>query len=198
MRNSSPVSDGLKEEGIGFETFDALFEKSRSYDTLAKNIAKAVRACKGDVCYCVEGGVSEDRAAHILLEKGGAEVIEGVSRAAKLAAEAGLFGAYTAVSAYEVCEKELCFPLVVYDLTDADLAGDLKLYLSERCGDEAEALFVCEEGKKRIPLYELDRQEHYTGAGVVVYDVPLLEKKRFSFADCVAVLKRLRAPDGCP
>ena len=198
VRNSSPVSDGLKEEGIGFETFDALFKKSRSYDTLAKNIAKAVRACKGDVCYCVEGGVSEDRAAHILLEKGGAEVIEGVSRAAKLAAEAGLFGAYTAVSAYEVCEKELCFPLVVYDLTDSDLAGDLKLYLSERCGDEAEALFVCEEGKKRIPLYELDRQEHYTGAGVVVYDVPLLEKKRFSFADCVAVLKRLRAPDGCP
>lgn len=188
----------MKEEGIAFETFDALFEKSRSFDTLAKNVAKEVRACKGDVCYCVEGGVTEDRAAHILLEKGGAAVIEGVSRAAKFAAEAGLFGAYTAVSAYEVCEKEPCFPLVVYDLTDADLAGDVKLYLSERCGDEAEALFVCAAGKKRIPLYELDRQEEYTGAGVVVYDVPLLEKKRFTFEDCVAILKRLRAPDGCP
>ena len=198
VRNSSPVSEGLKEEGINFETFDALFEKSRSFDTLAKNIAKQVRACKGDVCYCVEGGVSEDRAAHLLIGKGGVQVVEGVSRAAKFAAEAGLFGAYTAVSAYELCEKEPCFPLVIYDLTDADLAGDVKLYLTERCGDEAETLFVRADGKKRIPLYELDRQEDYAGAGVVVYDVPLLEKKRFTFDDCVAILKRLRAPDGCP
>lgn len=198
MRNSSPVSDALKEEGIDFETFDSLFEKSRSFDTLAKNIVKELRRREGDICYCVEGGVSEDRAAHLLMEKGGVRVIEGVSRAADAAAKAGLFGGYTAVSAYEIGEREVALPLVVYDLTDADLAGDVKLYLAERYGDEAQALFLNRDGEKQIALYEADRQENYEGAVLVVYDIPLLKKKRFSFEDCVAVLKRLRAPDGCP
>ena len=198
VRNSSPVSDALNEEGIAFETFDSLYEKSRSFDTLAKNIVKELRAQEGNICYCVEGGVSEDRAAHLLMQKGGVQIIEGVSRAASAAAKAGLFGKYTAVSAYEIDERELTLPLVVYDLTDGDLAGDIKLALTERFGDEARARFFNDNGQKEIYLYETDRQEDYKNAVLVVYDIPLLEKKRFSFDDCVAILKRLRAPDGCP
>ena len=200
VRNSSPVSDALKEEGIGFETLDCLFESSRNYDTLARKLVSFVREAgkNANVCYCVEGGVTEDRAARLLREKGNVAVIEGVSRAAYAAAQAGLFGAYTAVSAYEMEGRSLTLPLVVYDLTDADLAGDIKLYLSERFGDEAPALFLNSDGCKSIALFEADRQENYNGAALVVDSVPLLEKKRFSFEDCVSILKRLRAPDGCP
>ena len=86
----------------------------------------------------------------------------------------------------------------MYDLTDGDLAGDIKLLLTERYGDEARALFLNNNGQKEIYLYEADRQEDYQNAVLVVYDIPLLEKKRFSFEDCVTILKRLRAPDGCP
>lgn len=160
VRNASPVTKSLEEEGIAFETLDWVYEKSRNFDTLAKNLAQEVRkqAEEGDLCYCVEGGVSEDRAAQILLKKGGAEAIEGVSKAASAAARAGLCGAYSAVSAYEVAERKLTLPLVVYDLDNALLASDVKLTLSEKFGDEAETLLLDGDREARIPLYEADRE----------------------------------------
>ncbi len=199
VRNESPVCEGLREAGIAYETLDYVYGKSRNFDTLAKNLAAEVkrRAKDGDVCYCVEGGVSEDRAARILLG-GGASAVEGVTKAAYAAAKAGLFGAYQAVSAYELAERRLAFPLVVYDLDDRCLAGDVKLLLSEACGDEAPCYFLDGEEGKRIALFEADRQTYSPRSALVVYELPLLEKKRFGFDDVVAVLRRLRAPDGCP
>ncbi len=188
----------LEEEGVSYETLDALYEKSRNYDTLARNIAREVRnrAKAGNVCYCVDGGASEDAAARILLEKRGTVAIEGVSKAASFAARAGLFGAYTAVSAFEIAERDLALPLVVYDLT-ADNVGDVKLLLAEKYGDETPCLLMGAE-KRRIPLYEADRFPVEGLCALAVYDTPLLEKKRFGFDDFVAILRRLRAPDGCP
>lgn len=201
VRNASPVNGILSEEGISFQTLDEIYEKSRNFDTLAKNLAKEVRKqAEGvDLCYCVEGGVSEDRAAQILLQKGDVAVIEGVSKAAKAAAQAGLCGAYTAVSAYELSERKLTLPLVVYDLDHELLAGDVKLLLTERFGDEAEAMLLNGERADHMPLYEIDRAEEYTSrTTLVVFDQPLLEKKRFDLDDFLAILRRLRAPDGCP
>lgn len=162
--------------------------------------AEVVKRAKGiDLCYCVDGGVSEDRAAQILLKRRDASAIEGVSKGAKCAARAGLFGAYTAVSAYEAGERKLILPLVVYDLDDKMLASDVKLLLAEKFGDCAPALFISGGEEKHIELYEADRQERYDGAtALVVFDTPLLEKKRFDLEDFLAILRRLRAPDGCP
>ena len=84
----------LKELDVAFESLDFVYEKSRNFDTLAKNLAAEVRkrAAEGDVCYCVDGGVTEDRAAQLLIKQGGVTVFEGVSKAASAAARAGLFG----------------------------------------------------------------------------------------------------------
>ena len=191
----------MKEEGISFRTLDFVYEKSRNFDTLAKNLAREVKAASEgkNICYCVEGGVSEDRAAQILRRDKSVAVIEGVSKAAKAAAEAGLCGAYQAVSAYEIAEHKLSLPLVVYDLNDELLAGDVKLYLSEKFGDEAPAFYSDGAAGRKIRLYEADRQKAYGPLeSLVVYDMPLLEKKRFDFDDFVEILRRLRAPDGCP
>ena len=201
VRSASPASEVLKEEGISFRTLDFVYEKSRNFDTLAKNLAREVKsAAEGkDLCYCVEGGISEDRAAQILRKDKSVAVIEGVSKAAKAAAEAGLCGAYQAVSAYEIAERKLALPLVVYDLDDELLAGDVKLYLSEKFGDEASAFYSDGGAGKKIRLYEADRQKAYGPlATLVVYNMPLLEKKRFDFDDFVEILRRLRAPNGCP
>ena len=53
------------------ETLDGVYERSRNFDTLNKNLAKAVMdAAKGQsVCYCVDGAVSEDTACKIILKK---------------------------------------------------------------------------------------------------------------------------------
>ena len=199
VRTKAPCSKSLDAAGIPYETLDALYEKSRNYDTLAKNIAKEVlnAAKAGNVCYCVDGGASEDAAARILLSKRGVFAIEGVSKAACFAARAGLNGRYCAVSAFEVGESGLSLPLVVYDMT-ADNAGDVKLYLAEKYGDEAPCLYLAAGKRAAIPLYEADRQRWEGGCALVVLDTPLLEKKRFTFEDFVAILRRLRAPDGCP
>lgn len=201
VRNASPVSDGLKDLGVPFEVLDGIYKKSRNFDTLAKNLAaEVIKQAEGiDLCYCVEGGVSEDRAARILAKKGGVQVIEGVSKSARAAALAGLCGGYTSLSAYEISERRFCLPLVIYDLDDKLLAGDVKLVLTELYGDEADALFFSGKQSKSIKLYETDMQSSYGGdTALVVFDIPLLEKKRFDFQDFIDILKRLRAPDGCP
>ena len=114
-----PAAEDLKEAGIPFETLDFLYEKSRNYDTLAKNIAREIkkRAKAENICYCVYGAVTEDRAAQSLLGKN-TQVIEGVGKAASAAAKAGLFGKYTSVSAYELESAKLALPLVIYDIAD--------------------------------------------------------------------------------
>ena len=186
----------LDKEGISYTHFDALYERSRNYDTLTKHIVRELKQrSKGKtVAYCVDGSVLEDSAARALLGRKGVTYLDGPSKASRLAAKAELKGGYTAVSAFELAERRLALPLVIYDLT-ADNAGDVKLLLAEKYGDEAPVCFIADKAR-RMPLYEIDRQKAY--GGVVVYDIPLLEKKRFEFEDVVAVLKRLRAPDGCP
>ena len=198
---SLPSAESLTEAGIAFGALDFLYEKSRNFDTLAKNIAAEVsRQADGcELCYCVDGGVSEDRAAQILMKKGNVRVIEGVTKASAAAARAGICGGYTALSAYEIGERVPSLPLVVYDLDDKLLAGDVKLKLTDLFGDEAAALFLNGAEQKQIALYEADMQKDYGAAtALVVYEIPLLEKKRFSFDDLIAILRRLRAPDGCP
>ena len=195
-----PSAESLKEEGIAFETFDFLYDRCRTYETLTRAIVREVRGAgrAGNVCYCVDGSVTEDGAAR-RLASGRTIVIDGVSKASAAATHAGLFGAYTAMSAYEVAERELTAPLVLYDLAERSLASDVKLALAERFGDEAEVALVAGGKVKKIRLYELDRQNNYTAdTALVLYDVPLLQKKRFDLYDLLAILRRLRAPDGCP
>lgn len=199
VRTKAPCSKSLDEAGVPYETLDFLYEKSRTYDTLAKNIAREIsNAAKTEnVCYCVDGSASEDAAARILLQKRNVVAIEGISKGAYFAARAGLNGRYFAVSAFEIGEGELALPLVVYDIT-ADNAGDVKLLLAERYGDEAPCLYLAEGKTAELPLYETDRQKWEGGCALAVLQTPLLQKKRFTFEDLVAILRRLRAPDGCP
>ena len=66
-------------------------------------------------------------------------------------------------------------------------------------GDETPCFFVKNGKVKKIKLYELDRQKEYDETtALVVDDTPLLKKKRFDFYDLCEVMRRLRAPGGCP
>ena len=195
-----PSAQTVREAGIEFETLDFLYEKSRNWDSLLRNTVKEVKKrAKGiDLCFCVDGGVWENRAAAILAGEG-AQVIEGVSKSAYAAARAGVSCAFQSVSAYEVGSVKLSLPLVVYDVTDGMLAGDVKLTLAEKFGDEAPAAYVNGETVKKIPLCEIDRQNTYgEHTAIVVYDEPLLKRKRFDMEDLMTILRRLRKPDGCP
>ncbi len=187
------------DQNIRYETLDLLYESSRTYDTLVKKIVEEIkrRGRKKEVCYVVDGSVTEDAAAGILLRSNFARSVDGRSKAGAFAALAGLCGDYTAVSAFSAAEQKLQLPLVVYDVTE-DNVGDLKLLLAEKFGDEAESVLITDGVAREMPLYETDRAELGFLTGLVLKNQDLLSKKRFDFEDVVAILKRLRAPDGCP
>ena len=188
--------------GVPHVCLDGVYERSRSYKTLYKNLAAEVAKLGDGTVYCVDGSAGEDNSVKELAKRRGVKlsVIEGVSKVSALVDAAGFSGcSYQAVSAYELEGTDLTAPLVVYDMHDRGLAGDVKLALSDRFGEETEADYICGGVRRRIPLYELDRQERYDGTSAVFVErAELLERKRFDLSDLEEIVVRLRRPDGCP
>ena len=194
------------ELGIPHVCLDYVYENSRSFATLAKNLAKAVCALGENTVYLVDGAASEDYSVKALCKRlrGKVEMIDGVSKVSSIASVARFQGcSYTAVSAYELFDRAavggLTLPLIVYDLDDRALASDCKLLLGDLFGEECKAQYVVGGAGKKIELYELDRQKAYDySSALAVDEQPLLEKKRFTLNDLKEIVVRLRKPDGCP
>lgn len=188
--------------GVPFETLDGIYESSRNFGTLGKNLASAVlkAAKEGDTVYCVDGSASDDVSVRILAEKRpDARILAGVSKAESAFCAARVFSAgRSSCSAYDMKGK-LFAPAAVTDVDDVLVAGDAKLKLCGLFGDEAEAYFVRGGKAEKIRMYEIDRQGSYDSSCCVVVDeIPLLERTRFDYADLLEILRLLRAPDGCP
>lgn len=189
--------------GVEHTCLDEVYKRSRSFSTLNKNLAAEVAKSGDGTVYCVDGAASEDNSVRELKRRlrGKLRIIDGVSRVSALVRAAGFAEcSYTAVSAYELAETpELPAPLVVYDMDDRALAGDVKLRLSDVFGEETEVLYISGGETKKIKLFELDRQNAYGyDSAVAVERIPLLEKKRFTLSDLKELVERLRRPDGCP
>ena len=199
---TSPAA-AVKALGVPFETLDPLYASSRNFDTLNKKLAAAVlrMAREGDVVYCVDGSVCDDASAQLVLRRvRGAKVFAGTSKADAAFASAGVLATDRCVrSAYSLSGSRPSLPLAVYDVDCALVASDVKLALCALFGDEAEACFVRGGKAKKIRLFEADRQGTYDDTCVVVVpDIPLLKRTRFCYDDLLAILRLLRAPDGCP
>ncbi len=197
--------ENLLSLGVEHKCLDYVYEKSRNFNTLTDNLVKEVLAAGEWVVYCVDGAAAEDNSVKKLRKKtrGNIQIVGGVSKVSAFIEKVGLDGcAYTALSAYELSDRAkegLNLPLVVYDVDDKGFAGDCKLILSDLFGDEVPVTFVSDEGTKKIPLYEMDRQKNYDYATAIVVDkIALLDKKRFSAYDLKEIIQRLRMPDGCP
>lgn len=194
----------LQERGINVSSFDDLFLNSRNFDTLNKKIAKSVLsvAKECNVAYCVDGSVSEDAAcAEILKRAKSVQVFDAASRSDCMIANSVNRGAFTCVSAYSADKLNAAtlLPLVVYDIDDAYLAGELKLKLCDLFGDERSAVVFARGEKRNIKLYELDRLDCYGyDCSVMVNDSDLTEKTRFSVEDLYTILRVLRSENGCP
>lgn len=189
----------------GYKTvpLDEVFERSRNYDELNRNLAAAVldAAKKSDVCYCVDGSVSEDEACKIILNNHkDCEVLDSVSKASHAYNTSRLTGSeVVSVSAYSIENLKTCRAATVYDIDCEYVAGTVKERLSYIFGEESYCLFVRGETVEKIKIYEIDRQKNYDGTcAVAVEEGEFLKKARFDFADLEHMLKLLRAPGGCP
>ena len=95
-------------------------------------------------------------------------------------------------------------PLFIEELDTSILAGEVKLSLGEYYPDDYPLWFCIMEKTglytaARIPLYELDRQQEYFAATCCI--LPAAEPgtlPRAGMEDLNRVMRRLRAPGGCP
>jgi len=188
--------------GLKVETLDFIYEKSRNFDTLNKNLADFVlkAAKESKVCYCVDGSVCEDEACKIILKRRkDVTVLDGVSKGAHAYSAANLKGNATFVSAYAVKTLKSCNAAVVFDIDNELIAGTVKERLSYLFGEEKECFFMDEKGAKKIKIYEIDRQKNYSAACAVAVEADeFLQKQRYDFADLEEMIRMLRAPGGCP
>lgn len=190
-------------KGYDARTLDYIYEKSRNFDTLNKNLAAAViaEAKTSDVCYCVDGAVCEDEACKIILKKHKNCVIcEGVSKREHALSLSGLScGEVTSVSAYGVEGLKSCRAACVYDIDCDYAAGLVKARLSDIFGEESFCNFIVGDSVKRIRIYEIDRQKGYgLDCAVTCEEGEFLKKDRYDYSDLEHMIKLLRAPGGCP
>lgn len=205
----------LMDLGIVFETYDNKYDTSDSFDEVYKGIAEDLihqYDKHGDIVYAVPGHplVAEKSVVNLirLCEERGAE-----------------YKIYPAVSFVDVIMERLLIDpvegLKVIDAFDINnqvldkrtgtvitqvynkfIASEVKLALTEYYSDDTELYFIRAAGVKdmeairRIPIYELDRQEdidHLTS----VY-IPKALDSASDFNDLLQIMDILRGEDGCP
>ena len=207
------TAEWLREEGISFSDFDALYDEYEDFDALHAEMARRLwqAAAEKPVTFAVidaqtDGAVRALRSSRP--EDGKVTILPGVTMAdsclALLPEEFEQSGSVRILPAMDAltAAPDPATPLLVTELFDRILASDLKLRLSELYGDEAMIVIFPTSAKINrkplvIPLMELDRQRTYDHT-VCVY-IPamgLKQRERYCFDDLLQVMHTLRQQ--CP
>ncbi|MDO4866311.1 MAG: nucleoside triphosphate pyrophosphohydrolase [Clostridia bacterium] len=196
-------ADWLREQNIGFETLDALYESCEDFDEHIDAAASAVLEMAGtsDVVY----GVADvrDRTAAELARRAGEQIriIPGppVDGALLPFAE----GETRAVEAsdwenFHLTPRENC---LIRELDNRELAAEVKLRLMAVYPEES-MIWVANAGKKpaKMPLYELDRCESYDHRTCVMVPAQrgVTGLERYDFEHLNELMRVLCGPGGCP
>lgn len=210
-----PTVGYLRREGIPFSTCDDLYEALEDFESVYEAIVTRVLelARRSDLVYAVPGDpmVGEETVRRLLPRArsqdipvtitGSMSFLEPVLRACGAHLDRSLL----IVDALSLGDTPLPpdTPLLFYQVYDRETASRVKLKLMETHPDEHQVTLVRHAGDavreevERLPLFRLDHAvvDHLTA--VWVPEVPL-EQRHATFADLVEVMRRLRAPDGCP
>lgn len=95
-------------------------------------------------------------------------------------------------------------PLMITEINDRILAGDVKLWLTDLYADEMPVVFFPPTDKaaykpQLLALEEMDRQKKYDHTCCVyVPAAPFRQRQRYCFADLKEIMGILRGENGCP
>ena len=206
----------LDEQGISYQTLDALYERCEDFDELCAMAAKALvkkALSTAHLCYAVSEPGSDATVrtlAKALPQDVSLRVIGGVTLASGAACAVLPFGVdtenlrtVTALSVDEV-RVQADAPQVITEIDSRYIASDVKLWLSDLFEDEMTVYFIenaAEPGvmARPIQLCDLDRQSHYDHrTAVLLPRVSVYERSRATYEDFAEVIARLRGPGGCP
>ena len=197
------------------ESMDDIYDSTEDFDELNENIAKRlVKAAEdGDVSYMTLGRINPDVLKAIRALKGGVEL--------KLMPFAGFAeSAYSAAVSKGLLDGETLFTEcpanrltgvadtealnIITEIDSPLAAGEVKLTLSEYFPDEYGVFFASPDSTGeyeviKIKLFELDRLKKYDAASsLIVPPKRDLELPRHSVEGLMQLMRRLRAPGGCP
>ena len=186
-------------------SMDDLFESSEDFDSL--NAAIAARLCDQKDCVYLATGNIQNSQFPVIQQAALAKNIR-VCVLPHLSAGDMAFAeresAFT-ISAHDL--PELIDPeqnYVVEEIDSCMAAGETKLLLSEFYPDESivSLASIQEDGEyvvREIKLCDLDRQKSYDATTILYVDKTAYEARtRHGFDDVMRLVRRLRAPNGCP
>ena len=200
-----PSARPVLEAGLAFVSMDDLYETALDYDALNEAVANRLTT-GGSAVYAVMGGGCFSQLPHIqdACEKRGFDLVllpgTAYYQAAFPEAQAGQV--YTANGLPMVLDTDQ--PLYISELDNPILAGEVKLLLQRYYPDDYAVVLASQQPsgdytRHTLPLYALDREDCFFASTVLyVPALPFEQKKTYGYEDLLRVLRRLRAPDGCP
>ncbi len=210
-----PTVKFLIDKGIQFETYDNQYESNENFDEVYKNIAEDIiekHKTFGDVVYVVPGHplVAEKSVSNILkLSKDknievevlpAVSFIDAVMEALKIDPVEGIKIIDAFDMKNQIFDKRI--GTIITQVYNKFIASEVKLFLLEYYKADTEIYFVRaagvknEEKIKRIPLYELDRQEDIDYLTSIFIPKDINNTKDFN--DLIDIIEVLRSKDGCP
>ena len=195
-------ADWLKDQGIPFETLDALYESCDDFDEHAQAAARAVyeAAQTGDVIYGVVD-VRDRSVAALMTLDGGVRVVAGPPAEGALFARAQGAVQMLEASDWEHYALSSARSALIRELDNRALASEVKLRLMEIYPDETEVFVLFGDGGiAHTELYNLDRMRSYDHrtCALITAEPDLTHLERYDFDRLKEIIEILLGPDGCP
>ena len=210
-----PTVEYLRNCNIEFETYDHIYDKAESFDEVYNSIAKDLidkQKKFNDIVYAVPGHpLVAEKSVTILLklcEENAIETeiltavsfVDALMESLKIDPIEGI----KIIDAFDVKSQILDKRVgtIITQVYDKFIASQVKLDLMEYYNDDTEIYFVRAAGVKgmesirKMPLFELDRQED------IDYLTSLYVPKNLQitndFNDLLEIMDKLRSENGCP
>ena len=200
-----PSARPVLDAGLAFVSMDDLYASAADYDALNDAIADRLTA-GGSAVYAVMGGGCGSQLPRIweACEQKGFELVllSGVSYCQAAFPDAQEGRIHTANDLPSNIDTDE--PLYVFELDNPLLAADVKLKLQRFYPDDHAVILAVQKPsgaymRRTVPLYALDREKGFFASTVLfVPPLPFEKKQTYGYEDLLTVLRRLRAPDGCP
>ena len=204
-----PAASWLEKREIPFSTLDFLYEETEDFDELNRRISEFLIREASDipVVYAVTDALTDYTVRSLIHTAAGKvpiEIIPGISSydlnlsVACFIPDTGI----TVVPASELSEAFRYDPeltLLVTELDNPVLAGQVKLFLSGILEDEHIVILLQRGNPEPIPLWQLDRKSGIDHrSAVLIPGSGFLSRQRFVMNDLTEIMDRLRSSDGCP
>ncbi|STO06759.1 nucleoside triphosphate pyrophosphohydrolase [Exiguobacterium aurantiacum] len=207
-----PVVAELEADGVHFESFDSVYESCDTFEAVYTEIVETLLTKSEElaITYAVPGHpFVAERTVELLIEKGadvtflgGQSFLDAMFQALRIDPINGF--QLLDATALDVERIQVTQHVLIGQVYDGFVAGDVKVQLMERYPDEHIVKLVTAAGTKRervseIPLYEMDRVAEVDNL-TTLYVPPLTDETHLAreFSTLTHIIATLRGPDGCP